>query len=151
VTTARRAARQVEPAAVAGVPVELLAGPCFEVWGTNVAVTAMGRWADARRAWLAAQGWCDWDTDLMPEVLADTWRTQVRITPWSYSYLAEHDRDALAGRLQRLGLPRRWTPTLAHPVDYGPSMLPPRLTYRSWRAWRASGAPRDHLAAVLDL
>jgi hypothetical protein len=160
VTTARRAARQVEPAAAAGVPVELMAGPCFEVWGTDVAatamgpwidvaVTALGRWSAARRAWLAAHGWTDWDTDLMPEVLADAWRTPVRVTPWSFTYLAGRDPDALAGRLERLGLPRRWTPTLAWPVDYGPSLLPPRLTYRSWRAWRAGGAPRGHLAAVL--
>jgi hypothetical protein len=148
VTTARRAARQVEPAAVAGVPVELLAGPCLEVWGTDVGVTALGRWSEARRAWLAAQGWTTYDTDLMPDVLADTWRTPIRVTPWSFTAVADHATE-LAERLQRLGLPPHWTPRLAWPVDYGPSQVPPRLTYREWREWRSKGAPRDPLAAVL--
>jgi hypothetical protein len=123
--------------ASSGVPPELLAGPCIEVWGgpDRDAIVAFRRYREAREAWLAARGISHWDSeDRVPEPLRG-----YRDAPWSFDYLEAERPDRLRQTLTGCGLPTSWRPTAHHdPPDYGPGLVPPEArTHDGWRQWRA--------------
>ncbi len=109
------------------VPVELLAGPCIEVWTDRAegadwpsrAVSTFRRYHDARRAWLEAHGVGHYDRDGVPPPL-EHGTGSARVYPWSFYYLAAHRPDDLARRLEVLGLPPDWEPVHVASYDYGP-------------------------------
>lgn len=116
-----RASRAPGPAAA--IPLELLAGPCIEVWNdranadwTSRAASAFRRYHDARHAWLAAHGIGRYDRESVPPELESG---SIRVTPWSFEYLAVQRPDDLARKLRRLGLPPDWKPTHVGSYDYG--------------------------------
>jgi hypothetical protein len=84
-----------------GLPLELLAGACFEVWSPDA-----GDWKEARRRYKEARR--RWHADHSATDTAELGHT----TPWSFDYvLSEHGAEHLQRHLASRGLPPDWTPT----------------------------------------
>jgi len=132
----REATGASRTSASAEVPVELLAGPCLEVWADPKAeessrpASTFRRYHTALYAWLEAHGIERGDHKLIPPAL-----TRQGASPWSYYYVAAHRPDDLAGMLERRGLPPDWKPTRVTSYDYGPSLVPQKSN-----KWRTRGA-----------
>ena len=105
--------------AAGGIPVELLAGPCIEVWADvtpppwaddrwSPAPSAYRNYSDARWRFLATLGLSRGD---LPAELRG------RSTPWSFHFLAETAPEVLEHKLEAYGLPADWEPRRARPTD----------------------------------
>ena len=83
-----------------GLPLEIQAGACFEVWSPEA-----GDWKEARRRYKAARKRWHADHDVTDTAgPGDT-------LPWSYDHiLSEHGPEQLQRRLASRGLPLDWTP-----------------------------------------
>ena len=120
--SARRQARRSTPSGPGGVPVELLAGPCVEVWGPGPgerppkyhtspawrAHRAWWRFKDARRDWLDAHGFDPTDQESWPGPLRGG-----TMPPYSLDYLRERDPEYAVDLLAWRGLPADWQPIRA--------------------------------------
>lgn len=118
---------------VGGVPLELLAGPCLEVWQPPgaVPVQALSRYGAARRDWLLAQGVHPQDRARVSSEL----RSSARTCPWSHAYvLRERGAGYLADLMARLGLPADWSPVYVAGWDYGPPLG--RAAWPDYKIWR---------------
>ena len=94
------------------MPVELVAGPCLEVWAVDGSPhVAIRRFRAARREWMAVHGVRANDRDTADRLVRGGG------PPWSFHYLAEHNPELLARVLRGRGLPPDWRPVYVEPGD----------------------------------
>lgn len=110
--TARRQARTAASIQAAtlprgGVPDDLAAGPCVEVWaadGSNL-IDAKVKYSTARHDWLRRNGYDVNDLHAWPPVLRSA------RSPYSLTRLRTDQPERLAQFLTSRGLPVDWSPT----------------------------------------
>lgn len=117
---------------VGGIPAELLAGACIEVWADAEPPPYVDPQHGSR--WRATSAWRNFREACTRHLAALGIRDDARPTalhagrqhPWSYDFLAEQDPERLAQILRRRGLPPDWRPSPARQMDFfGPD---PRRT-----------------------
>lgn len=134
----RRRRQVVEVGAYGEIPLELLAGPCIEVWcpGDGTHWVTQRRYRDARAAWLAARGVHAQDLQRIPEPIRGG------STPWSYDYcMTHHGPEYVVDLLERRGLPTTWQPTHVEAYDYGPPLVP--TAWQDYKTWRDSAGTEE--------
>lgn len=110
----KRRREPVELHDASGMPLALLAGRCVEVWGgpDRDAHTARRAWGDAKDRYLRSHG-------INPLRARDVPASLAPHAVWSFDFYRQHRPHDLPDKLADRGLPPDWTPSPAHPDDFG--------------------------------